>query len=206
MILDRYTRDEYIKEQMPLAVRIAKGFAKKYGLCETELISMAMQKLVEVGNRYDPSTGKNFKSYVLASVRGYCFNYMRDHSRKIKLPRRFTDLLLKQYKYQKTYGAWNLTIPELAEKIGVEPRELEEVHLAMNMTFTEIKDTHAVSDFEEYDDRRRMLAIASLDKKTRGILEMFYLDGKSYREIGREFKMNSTSVKRVITNAVSSIS
>ena len=131
---------------------------------------------------------------------------MRDHSRKIKLPRRFTDLLLAQYKYQKVNGAWDLTIPEVAKEIGVKPAELEEVHMAMNMTFTEVKESHAVSELDDYENQRRLIAISDLDPKSMKILQMYYINKMTYREIGSELNANGSTIKRIITDAIAAIS
>ena len=195
-------RDELIKNHIGAAKKVAKGFANKYNLDYTEFESLVMQKIIEVANRYNPTRG-DFKPYLLNSLRGYCFNYMRDSSRAVKLPRHFTDILLRSYRYKKTVGNWEAPDEEVATAIEVDVDELKEVHNAMAIRYVEIKDCHLVTEEENFEFNQMRSRLGDLPPKAYDMLEAYYMHNKTYKEISQIFKVSVAEVKRVIANSVS---
>lgn len=201
-ILSIPERDALIKEHIPAAKKVAKGFANKYNLDYTEFESLVMQKIIEVADRYNPIRGP-FKPYLLNSLRGYCFNFMRDSSRAVKLPRNFTDILLRSYKYKKTIGDWSAPNSEVAAAIEVTEEELEEVLDAMAIRYVEVKDCHIMTDEEDLEMHQLKSRMADLPVKAYMMLDWYFMEGKTYKEIAFHHRTTVQEVQRVIANSVS---
>lgn len=88
-----------MEEQIEVASSIALTFSKSNGIEFSDLFSEAQEKLININKNYIPELGGKFLPYLKSSLRGYLKNYIRDHSFKVKIPRRITDTYMKTRKY-----------------------------------------------------------------------------------------------------------
>lgn len=205
--MNKTERDTLIIDHIDLTQKVAWGFAKKYCLDKIEIESLCMQRLVEIASRYDPSKcrSKTFRPYLLQCLKGYCFNYMRDNSRKIRVPRQYSDIMLKKYKYIRQKGSHDMTNDQIAKAINICPKLLEEVDMATRMTFTQVRDHHIVEDNFNFRNRDALYAIANLSEENEKLLNMYYVKEASVKDIAKELKLSAKTVKRQLNELVTMI-
>ena len=93
------------KEQIDIAKKICKSFAKSTGLPYENLFSECLDKIPRVNKNFIPELGKKFTPYLKTSLRGYLRNYVRDNSFTVKIPRRILDIYMKTKKFSSHYIA-----------------------------------------------------------------------------------------------------
>ena len=104
-------------------------FAALTGLPYNEFYSYGCEKLVYILQRWDPTLGANPSTWVNRNLRFYFYNYLRDNSRLVRLPRKMLRLGLKLQKLRQQYpGIANC---ELASLAGCTPAEVAEVEQAL---------------------------------------------------------------------------
>ena len=104
---------------------IAEILAKKFvgrGVDYDDLYQVACLALLKVVERFDPSLGMQFTTFITPTITGEIKNYFRDRSRVVKLPRRLSklhaDVRKKQDELLRATGK-NPTPKEIADSLGV---------------------------------------------------------------------------------------
>ena len=104
---------------------IAEILAKKFvgrGVDYDDLYQVACLALLKGVERFDPSLGMQFTTFITPTITGEIKNYFRDRSRVVKLPRRLSklhaDVLKKQDELLRATGK-NPTPKEIADSLGV---------------------------------------------------------------------------------------
>ena len=104
---------------------IAEILAKKFvgrGVDYDDLYQVACLALLKGVERFDPSLGMQFTTFITPTITGEIKNYFRDRSRVVKLPRRLSklhaDVRKKQDELLRATGK-NPTPKEIADCLGV---------------------------------------------------------------------------------------
>ena len=104
---------------------IAEILAKKFvgrGVDYDDLYQVACLALLKGVERFDPSLGMQFTTFITPTITGEIKNYFRDRSRVVKLPRRLSKLHADDRKKQdellRATGK-NPTPKEIADSLGV---------------------------------------------------------------------------------------
>ncbi len=104
---------------------IAEILAKKFvgrGVDYDDLYQVACLALLKGVERFDPSLGMQFTTFITPTITGEIKNYFRDRSRVVKLPRRLSklhaDVRKKQDELLRATGK-NPTPKEIADSLGV---------------------------------------------------------------------------------------
>lgn len=142
--------DKEIISQMWKANQAARKVASFTGLPFDELRDAAMEYIVKLHKSWDPSKGANFSTWVNRNLTFHMLNYLRDHSRLVKIPRSYSDLYLKIRKF--TLKNPSVTDEQIAQEIGVSTKKVNQVRKAFSMSFSEINDySELVEDKPEED-------------------------------------------------------
>lgn len=188
------TRDRHIRENMWKASHAARKVAMFSGLPFDELRSVALEAMVKLYDKWDPSRA-NFSTWLNRSLTFQVLNYLRDHSRMIKMPRLYADTYMK---IRKITGANpEISDEEVAEQTGLDANLISETRKAYQVTYQEInEDTEMPFEDEEldkdslermFDDYGETLKrLADLPEKDYEFLVDVYIHKRAYSTIARK--------------------
>jgi hypothetical protein len=131
------TRDKHIKENMWKASHAARKVSMFSGLPFDDLRSVALEAMVKLYDKWDP-TKANFSTWLNRSLTFQVLNYLRDHSRMIRMPRTYADTYMK---IRKIIGANpEVTDLEVSKKTGIPTALIRETRNAYSITYQEINE------------------------------------------------------------------
>lgn len=123
---DPAIRNRIVEENLYIAQMIAKKFVGR-GVEYDDLMQVASLALMKGVERFDPSKGVKFSTFITPTIAGEIKNYFRDRSRLIHLPRRISELRANVRRVSERILAEtgeNPSIARLAEIIGVAEEEI----------------------------------------------------------------------------------
>jgi len=221
---------EALKKLVESNLRFVVSVAKKYlgcGLPLHDLIAEGILGLIEAARRFDPDKGVKFISYAVWWIRQSIMQALAQQTGAVKIPVKQAVLVNK---ITRSYGELlkklgrEPTIEELAEYVGMEPKEVErllsicQVPLSLDTPIGDEEDT-TFKDFlkgegtAEVEERvvqeelkqsiQEMLEqLTPQEKKI--IIMRFGLDGnepKTLREIGEKLGISRERVRQLETRA-----
>jgi len=221
---------EALKKLVESNLRFVVSVAKKYlgcGLPLHDLIAEGILGLIEAARRFDPDKGVKFISYAVWWIRQSIMQALAQQTGAVKIPVKQAVLVNK---ITRSYGELlkklgrEPTIEELAEHVGMEPKEVErllsicQVPLSLDTPIGDEEDT-TFKDFlkgegtAEVEERvvqeelkqsiQEMLEqLTPQEKKI--IIMRFGLDGsepKTLREIGEKLGISRERVRQLETRA-----
>ena len=114
-------RNRIAEHHLYIAEILAKKFVGR-GVDYDDLYQVACLALLKGVERFDPSLGMQFTTFITPTITGEIKNYFRDRSRVVKLPRRLSklhaDVRKKQDELLRATGK-NPTPKEIADSLGV---------------------------------------------------------------------------------------
>lgn len=116
--------------------KTAAFFHVMTGLPVDELESVARMCLMKSAKSYDPSKPANFSTWVNRCLHLHLLNYLRDKSRILKMPRKYTEIYLKSRKLKKQNP--DITVKEIAKALDVEEYQVVEVNECFNTKILDI--------------------------------------------------------------------
>ncbi len=123
---DPAIRNKIVEENLYIAQMIAKKFVGR-GVEYDDLLQVASLALMKGVERFDPSKGVKFSTFITPTIAGEIKNYFRDRSRLIHLPRRVSELRANVRRASEKILAEtgeNPSVARLAEMIGVPEEEI----------------------------------------------------------------------------------
>ena len=221
---------EALKKLVESNLRFVVSVARKYlgcGLPLHDLIAEGILGLIEAARRFDPDKGVKFISYAVWWIRQSIMQALAQQTGAVKIPVKQAVLVNK---ITRSYGELlkklgrEPTIEELAEYVGMEPKEVErllsicQVPLSLDTPIGDEEDT-TFKDFlkgegtAEVEERvvqeelkqsiQEMLEqLTPQEKKI--IIMRFGLDGyepKTLREIGEKLGISRERVRQLETRA-----
>jgi RNA polymerase primary sigma factor len=221
---------EALKKLVESNLRFVVSVAKKYlgcGLPLHDLIAEGILGLIEAARRFDPDKGVKFISYAVWWIRQSIMQALAQQTSAVKIPVKQAVLVNK---ITRSYGELlkNLgrepTTEELAEYVGMEPKEIErllsvcQVPLSLDTpigdeedaTFKDFLKGEGTAEVEERVVREELRQsveemLNQLTPQERRIIEMrFGLDGnepKTLREIGELLGISRERVRQLETRA-----
>jgi len=188
------TRDRHIRENMWKAAHVARKVSSFSGLPFEDLRSVALEAMVKLYDKWDPSRA-NFSTWLNRSLTFQVLNYLRDHSRMIRMPRLYADVYMK---IRRIIGE-NPDIPDcdVAEQTGLDEILIRETRKAYTVTYTEInEDTEMPFEDEELDKdtlprmfedyRGTLERLADLPEAEYDFLVDVYVHKRAYSTIARK--------------------
>lgn len=123
---DPSVRDKIVGKYLYIAQILAKKFVSR-GVEYDDLYQIASLALVKGIDRFDPSLGLEFTTFITPTITGEIKNYFRDKSRLIKVPRRLSQLNMDIVKAKNKIIAdtgKSPTAKELAEILSVSEEDI----------------------------------------------------------------------------------
>lgn len=197
------TRDKHIRENMWKASHTARKVAMFSGLPVEELRSVALEAMVKLYDKWDPSKA-NFSTWLNRALTFQVLNYLRDHSRMIRMPRLYADTYMK---IRKIIGSNpDISDQDVAEQTGLSESLIRETRRAYQVTYLEInEDTEMPSEdiLKDEDSLEKMMddykgtltRLADLPEKDYEFLTDVYIHKRAYSTIARKNPGINTSEK-----------
>lgn len=136
----RTSRDEAINSQLWKCANLARIFSNLTGLPYSEIYSEASYSVCRIYENWDASRGANLSTYVNRCLKLILFNYLRDKSRLVKLPRDISATYLKINRARKANP--DATLEEISFSTGVPLDKLEEALVATQVVHSlDIEDS-----------------------------------------------------------------
>lgn len=143
-------RNQIAEKYFYIAEILAKRFVGR-GVPYDDLLQEASYSLLRGIERFDPSLGLQFSTFITPTITGELKNYFRDKSRMVKLPRRLSEINLEVRKFVEAYQVANGEQPSVKQIAqGLSLRE-EEIVEALEGGGTLSLDS--ISDGEDDDQR-----------------------------------------------------
>ncbi|SDS38968.1 RNA polymerase sigma-B factor [Nocardioides scoriae] len=214
-------RQVLLDEVIVLHLDLAHSEAKRYrsrGVPLDDLQQVAALALTKATNGYDVTTGHNFLSYAVPTIRGELRKHFRDHGWMIRPPRRIQELQARI----------NVADAELANELGRSPQpqeiadrlgdDVEQViealssdgcfvpasldHPAGGDGLTSLGDLLPLDDLDHQASEARMVlqpVLQHLSERDRQILALRFYDGLTQREIAGRIGVTQMQVSRLLT-------
>lgn len=217
---DCAARNRVVEAHLYIARIIARRFSGR-GVDADDLFQVASLALVKAAERFDPSRGAQFSTYVTPVMVGEVRNYFRDKSQLIRPPRRagelariverasetLTQRLCRSPRVDEIAREASLTEDEVLE--GLEAASLKPVSLDAQIAQEDGEasiadalgfDDPAYADMELRDTVAR--AMRELPEREREVLRMRFYGGLSQRETAEKLGISQMSVSRAERGAL----
>ena len=209
---DKAARDAVVEGHLYIAQIIARRFSGR-GVDYDDLYQVAALALVKALERFDPSRGVRFDSFVTPAMVGEVKNYFRDKSRLIRPPRGSLEIAARvsglTAALTQTLGR-SPRVDELAEAANLREDEvLEALELrapiaSLNETLTDNEGSElynllgaedaGFSDFEKRDAIER--ALAALPERDRNLVRLRYFENLPQRAVAERLNVSQMTVSR----------
>jgi RNA polymerase sigma-B factor len=124
--------ERLVREHMPLARGIASRYRDR-GESHDDLVQVAYLGLVKAARNYRPGEGFSFAAYAVPTMTGELRRHFRDRGWDVRPPRRLQELRGRLREVEDRLSqelARCPTTQELAERLEVDPHEVDEARLA----------------------------------------------------------------------------
>ncbi len=222
--LDRTTCPQARQELVDALVRVNMGVAcsiaaryRNRGVSEDDLEQVAYLALVRAVRAYDHSSGYDFMSFIVPSIRGEVRRHFRDLGWMVRPPRRIQELQgrLERCESDLQHRLGRMPQPqEVADQLGAPVADVMEA-LAATGCFSPASldqptstETTSLGDQIGMDDHalevleaRLMLAplIRGLGDRERRILELRFFRGRTQQEIADDIGVTQMQVSRLLS-------
>jgi len=218
---DDERRQALLEELVEVNIGVARSIAARYrnrGIADEDLEQVACLALVRVAKSYDHSSGYDFMSYAVPSIRGEVRRYFRDQGWMVRPPRRVQELQ-SQISTIESQLTTHLGHPPSAHEMAAELDATEEdvvEALAANGCFTPSSLDQVVhqagssslghhlgleDDGLEAAEARVVLAplVRSLSVRERRILDLRFFRGWTQQEIADDIGVTQMQVSRLLS-------
>jgi RNA polymerase sigma-B factor len=214
-------RTELAEELVKVNMCVAESIAARYrnrGISEDDLRQVAYLALVRVARTYDHSSGHDFMSYAVPSIRGEVRRYFRDHGWMVRPPRRIQEVQSRISAAESELSTELGRAPtpaELADELDAPQGDVEEA-LAANGCFAPTSldqvlgatEQVSIGDQLGHDEKgldaaeARVLlapAVRRLTARERRILDMRFFRGCTQQEIADDIGVTQMQVSRLLS-------
>ena len=229
---DREARRQLIESNLRLVISIAKKYRGR-GVPFEDLIQEGNAGLIKAVERFDPSLGNRFSTYVTWWIRQAITRAIADHARVVRLPSHVVDALFRLRRAENTLSVElgrDPTEEELAGRLEVkfeEVRRLREVSQPIGSTNALVgrgaeegsemgdllPDEHVGDDYARVEigswEGALHEAVSSLPEREARVLEMRHgLDGsktRTLREVSEALGISQERARQVEIKALRTI-
>ena len=211
---DLQIRNQIVEKYLYIADILAKKFVGR-GVDYDDLKQVASLALLRGVDRFDPSLGMQFTTFITPTITGEIKNYFRDKSRIVKVPRRLSELALSIRKYSEEYQAEKgekPSVKQIAETLNVSQ---EDVIKALEIGGTVSLDGMATDEegnekslytlladdsdaYEAFEIKETVkAAMRDFTDVERALIKCRYLDGLSQNETAKRLGVSQMFVSRM---------
>ncbi|MDO4882527.1 MAG: sigma-70 family RNA polymerase sigma factor [Oscillospiraceae bacterium] len=199
-------KDEFAKSHLGLVHSLCSRFTGK-GIEYDELYSAGCLGLAKAINNFDDSRGLQFSTYAFPVIMGELKRLFRDGG-AVKVSRSLKELSLKINKLNNESELKNgreLSVSELAEKLGVTPEKIAEAVCSAQPTVSINSEDESSSAPEipspdiQYEITERLslaAAIESLEENDKKIINLRYYRSKTQVETAKILNMTQVQISR----------
>lgn len=211
-------RDQLVENFKPVAQYLAKKYAGR-GVEWDDLCQVAYISLTKGIEKFNPTLGIKFKTYITPTIMGEIKNYFRDFSRSVKLPRRVYSLSVQIKKFSDDYFQKNGVKPsvkQIAQNLNLAE---EDIIQAMENRYTVSLDASVESEdgqsalydiipdsnnaFEQFEENETLHSeVAKLSEMEQQIIYLRYTKLQSQAEVGRALGVSQMSISRIEKRAL----
>ena len=219
----RSLMETVIETHLDLAHAEAARYRSR-GVPLDDLRQVAALALTKAAKGYDVTTGHDFLSYAVPTIRGELRKHFRDHGWMIRPPRRIQELQarINSAEAELSYKLGRSPQPaEIAEHLD-EPRESVIEALASDGCFVPASLDHpaggdgstTLGELLPFDDHERRAAearlmlrpvLGQLGERDRLILNMRFYEGLTQREIAARIGVTQMQVSRLLTRILAQL-
>ena len=206
----------------PIARRI------QFGLEREDLLQVGMVGLMKAIERFDPSSSAAFEHFAGFRIQGEALDFLRDLDDLSRGDRkRLKRLREAQLSFQQEHGrsASQEELQAILNEKGHSGREADKIleadGLAKTFSLDEaapdnegtefrrhegaLTDAHSEEGVRSVDQREfweNYFKLQGLDFRTSKILFSYFFEGKSQKEISKDFEMSDANISRIMTGAM----
>ena len=219
-------KEQIIQEYIPLVKYIASRimFGKNKYMEYEDLVSYGMIGLIDAINKFDNSKGMKFSSYASIRIKGAMIDELR---RNRPISKGAMDKLNRYNKAIEDLQGSLLREPtnvEISNYLGISMNEVAEIenyinYISMvsleNVIFSDDEDINLMGVIEEknspspdsyLEDKEKLevltQAIELLKEKDRMILNLYYYEGLTLKEIGKVLEVSESRVCQLHSRAI----
>jgi RNA polymerase sigma-B factor len=210
-------REDLVRGYESLVHFLARRFQNRGEPLE-DIVQVGFLGLIKAIERFDPSLGNEFTTFATPTILGEIRRYFRDKGWAIRFPRRLQELyqqVIRTNEEMKNELGRQPTVPEVAERLGVQPDDvLEAMEISTALTPLSIDATIGGGDEEgrqlgeavggedpELDrvELRDMLnkAMQHLNERERRIMMMRFFEEMSQSEVAKRLGISQMHVSRL---------
>ncbi|MEM8602414.1 MAG: RNA polymerase sigma factor SigF [Cyanobacteria bacterium P01_H01_bin.121] len=212
-------RNRLVQLNEGLVRREVNHWLNQCGESYDDLLQVGMIGLIRAVERFDLSKGHAFSSFAVPYIRGEIQHYLRDKGTTVRIPRRWLDLQRQGAAAIRRWQIAHNTLPsdaDIAKEINISLTEWQEVRLALQnrsllsldapvgdgddsqTCLGDLLPDHHYRSFQlAQEDRMRIQqALASLECRTREILEFVFLHDLTQREAAERLGISTVTVSR----------
>lgn len=219
-------KEQIIQEYIPLVKYIASRvmFGKNKYMEYEDLVSYGMIGLIDAINKFDNSKGMKFSSYASIRIKGAMIDELRKNR---PISKGAMDKLNKYNKAIEELQGTLLREPtnqEISKHLGISSNEVAEIenyinYISMvsleNVIFSDDEDINLMGVIEDknspspdsyLEDKEKLeiltQAIELLKEKDRIILNLYYYEGFTLKEIGKVLEVSESRVCQLHSRAI----
>lgn len=212
-----------VTRMLPIVKRIARTIARRSYDPIEDLIQAGSIGLLKAIESFSPEINNNFKYYAGSLIIGEIKHYIRDKMNTIKVPRHIQELSFRINNFISTLTPDELnelTNEYVAEALNVSKKDvdfalqsdrrkntlsLDDVYKtdSNNLGYEEVIAQENYKEMSNMEDIRLILelVIVRLPKEYRQLIELYYYDDLSQKEIAIKTKLSQMQVSRKLKKA-----
>ncbi len=212
-----------VSRMLPIVKRIARTIARRSYDPIEDLVQAGSIGLLKAIDSFSPEINDNFKYYAGSLIIGEIKHYIRDKMNAIKVPRHIQELSFRINSFISTLTADelnDLTNEYVADALNVSKKDvdfvmqadrrknivsLDEVYRAdsNNLGYEEVISADNYKEKSELEDARLIieLVIVRLPKEYRKLVELYYYQDLSQKEISERMNISPMQVSRKLKKA-----
>lgn len=207
-------RNQIAEKYLYIADILAKKFVGR-GVEYDDLKQVAALALLRGIDRFDPSLGMQFTTFITPTITGEIKNYFRDKSRTVKLPRRLSEINALVKKYTSNYQTEKGEKPSVKQIAIALSLSEEEVVKALEIGGTvsldgmggqeedEDKSLYAVlssgeDKYEAFETKEALrVAMKDFSDTEKAVVKFRYVDELSQNETAKRLGVSQMFVSRI---------
>jgi RNA polymerase sigma-B factor len=218
---DETEQQRLLEDVVELNLAMAKGIARRFrgrGAEADDLEQVAYLGLVKAAHHYRLDADTPFIGFAIPTIRGEVKRYFRDCAWTVRIPRRLQEMqgaiaakvpLLEQQLNREPTPA------EIADRLGVQPEEVEEAmaargcfnvlsldrpaELDADLTLADVVADSADNSIDQLETVDMLQPVLEdLGPRERRILQLRFIEGWTQSEIGKDIGVSQMQVSRVL--------